>query len=104
MRPTITCLLVLVIASMLVGTAFAECVAMNMPCCAQHQSPNCHEICAAPIGNVNNATAPQFAYDLRTVATVRPVLAIPQIVPTKLQPTFAPSAENLLMRIQVLLL
>ena len=104
MRPTITCLLVLVIASMLTGTAFAECAAMNMPCCAQHYSTTCHQICAAPAGNVNTAAGPELTGDLQAVATVRPVLPIPDFIPAKLQSTSARSAENLLMRIQVLLL
>ena len=104
MRPTITCLLVLVIASMLVGTALAECVAMNMPCCAQHHSATCHEICAAPIANVNNAMVPQFAGDSQALPTVRPLLPIPQVVTAHIEPSFAPSAGNLLMRIHILLL
>ena len=104
MRSTITCLLVLVIASMLAGTAFAECAAMNMPCCAQHQSTTCHEICASPTRNVNSATVLPFAGGLQALATVRPVLAIPQAITAHIEPMFAPSAENLLMRIHVLLL
>ncbi|PWU11317.1 MAG: hypothetical protein C5B51_02930 [Terriglobia bacterium] len=104
MRPTFTCLLVIVIASLLVGNAYAECVAMNMPCCAQHSSTNCHEICVAPTGNVSNATGPQFAGVLQPVATIRQVLPILRVIAAHIQPTFALSAENLLLRIHVLLL
>ena len=104
MRPTVTWLLVLVIGSMLVGTAFAECVAMNMPCCAQHRSTTCHEICAAPAGNVNSAAVPQLAGDFQAVATIPRVLPAPHIIATHVQSMFVPSAENLLMRIHVLLI
>jgi hypothetical protein len=104
MRPTITWLLVLVIGSMLVGTAFAECVAMNMPCCAQHRSTNCHEICAAPTGNINNGIMPQLAGDLEAVAIVHPIVVVPHLIATRVQPAFSQSAENLLRRIHVLLI
>lgn len=104
MKPTITVLLVLVIGSMLVGTAFAECAAMNMPCCAQHHNTTCHEICAAPTGNINRAAVPQLPIDLQSVVTARPVLPVPRIIAAHIQPTFKPSAEDLLMRIHVLLI
>ena len=105
MRPTITCLLVLVIASMLIGTAFAECATMNMPCCAQHHNTTCHEICAAPTGNISDATVPQVAGDFEAVvATTRPVLPVPYVVAVYIQSTFVALAENLLTRIHVLLI
>ena len=104
MRPVVTVLLVLMIGSMLVGTAVAECAAMNMPCCAQHHSTACHEVCAAPTGNGSNATVPQLASDLQPAVTVLPVLPAPPRVAAHVQPTFTPSAENLLMRIHVLLI
>lgn len=104
MRPTITWLVVLAIASMLVGTAYAECVAMNMPCCSQHHSTTCHEVCAAPTGNIAGATVPQFFDDLQVVATVSPVIPAPHFVTSEIRYEFAPPAENLLTRIHVLLL
>ena len=105
MRPTITWMLVLVIASMLIGTALAECAAMNMPCCAQHHNTTCHEICGGPPGNISSAPVPQVAGDLEAVvATARPVTPAPYVVVVHVQPAFAPLAENLLMRIHVLLI
>src|SRR5690242_2130841 len=61
MRQKITVLLVLVISSMLVGVAIAECAAMTMPCCSQHRPTNCHQICATPTGNISSAGTPQFS-------------------------------------------
>ena len=104
MRPAVTVLLVLMIGSMLVGTAVAECAAMNMLCCAQHHRTACHEICAAPASNVGNATLPQLASDLQSAVTVLPALPAPPRVAAYVQPTFTPSAEDLLMRIHVLLI
>jgi hypothetical protein len=104
MRPTITWLLVLVIGSMLVGTAFADCVAMTMPCCAQHRNRTCHDICATPTGNISNATVPQVVDDFQAVAAIRPVVPVPQFHPLQIRYEFAPSSENLLTRIHVLLL
>ena len=104
MRPTITCLLVLVIASMLIGTAFAECATMNMPCCAQHHNTTCHEICA-PTGNISNATMPQVAGDFEAIVPATwPVLPVPHVVAAYMQPAFVALAENLLTRIHVLLI
>jgi len=104
MRPTITWLLVLVIGSMLVSTAFAECAAMNMPCCSEHRSTNCHEICAPPTGNISSATVPQFSSEIQAVATLNPTLSIPHLVARQIQPSLATSSENLLLRIHVLLI
>jgi hypothetical protein len=103
MRSLITSLLVLVIGSMLVGTAFAECAAMDIPCCAQHHNSTCHEICAAPTGNINNATVPQITNDVQGASIVPPVLP-PQHVIARIQPRFARSSEKLLTRIHVLLI
>ena len=102
MRLTVIWLLVLVIGSMLVGTAFAECVAMNMPCCSQHRSSNCHEICATPTGNISNATVPPPSGDLDAAATLEPMVAAPSVISIHVRPAFAPSAESLLTRIHVL--
>ena len=104
MRPSITVLLVLVIGSMLVGTAFAECVAMNMPCCARHAGVNCHEVCAPPTGNVNSATLPQTGADSPAVLIVRPILPVTRVVTGHIPLPGVPSAENLLMRLHVLLI
>jgi hypothetical protein len=104
MRLTITWLLVLVIGSMIVGTAFAECAAMNMPCCSEHRSTNCHEICATPTGNINSATVPQFSSEIQAVATLCPTLPVPHLVARQIQPSLAASSENLLRRIHVLLI
>lgn len=104
MRPRITLLLLLVMVSMLVGTAFAECAAMNMPCCALHHNTNCHEICAAPAGNIGSATVPQFAGDFQAVATVRPVVPVSRASVLPIRYEFAGSTECLLMRIHVLLI
>src|SRR5579872_4867746 len=104
MRPKITLLLVLVMASMLVGTAFAECVAMNMPCCAQHHSTSCHELCATPTANISSATVPQVTVDFQAIATIVSVLPTRHPIAVHIQPAFAPSSENLLARIHVLLL
>jgi hypothetical protein len=104
MRLTITWLLVILIAAMLVGTALAECAAMAMPCCSQHRSTNCYEICATPTGNVSSAAAPQFAGEFQTIATVSSVVPVPQFPVAHVQLNFAPSAENLLRRIHLLLI
>jgi hypothetical protein len=104
MRALATWLLVLVIVSMLLGTALAECAAMAMPCCSQHRTTNCHEICATPTGNISSATMPQFAGEIQAVATVTSVVPVPHLIATHIQPTFAPSTENLLTRIHVLLI
>lgn len=104
MRPTITCLLVLVIGSMLVGTAFAECAAMAMPCCSQQGGANCHEICAAPTGNLNAAAVPEFAANFQAVSTTTLVVPVPPLIAARIQSTFTPSSENLLRRIHVLLI
>lgn len=104
MRLTITWSLVLVIGSMLVGSAFAECVAMNMPCCSQYLSSNCHQICATPTANINSATATQPANDLEAVATVEPLVAVPPLIAIHVPPAIALSAESLLTRIHVLLI
>ena len=76
---------------------------MAMPCCSQHQSTECHEICAAPAGNIN-ATLPQLTGELQTVATISPVVLLPQRSAVHVLPCFAPSTENLLTRIHVLLI
>jgi hypothetical protein len=104
MRPLVTWLLVFVIGSMLVGTAFAECAAMNMPCCAQHQSTTCQEICAAPTGNINNAAVSQLTGELQGVSTVPPMFPLQHVSAAQIQSTFARSSENLLTRIHVLLI
>jgi hypothetical protein len=104
MRPTITWLLVLVIASMLVGTALADCAAIAMPCCSQHPSTNCHEICATPTGNISSAAVPQFAGEFQTVATVSSVIPVPRFLTAHVQLALVPSTENLLTRIHVLLI
>jgi hypothetical protein len=104
MRPTVTWLLVLVIGSMLVGTAFAECAAMSMPCCSQHHGPNCHEICAPSDGNRNSATVPQSSGEIQAVAALSPVLPVPHIVAPRIGSYFVPSSENLLKLIHVLLI
>ena len=99
-----TWLPVLVLGSMLVGTALAECAAMNMPCCSQHPSTNCHEICATPTGNTDNAIVPQFSSEIQAVATLCPTLSVPHPAARKIQPSLAPPSENLLRRIHVLLI
>jgi hypothetical protein len=104
MRPTITWLLVLVIGSMLVGTAFAECAAMAMPCCSQHRGANCHEICAGPTGNINTAAVPDFAANFQAISTITPVAPVPRLIAPRIQPNFTPSSGNLLRRIHVLLI
>jgi hypothetical protein len=104
MRPTITWLLVLLVGSMLVGTAFAECAAMNMPCCAQHHSTTCHETCAAPSGNITNGTVPQVSADIQAVATAVPPVLTPPLSSHSIRYEFAPTSDNLLTCIHVLLL
>lgn len=104
MRPAITWLLVLVIGSLLAGTAFAECVAMNMPCCAQHRSTTCHEICATPTASMNNATVPQVAGETQVTATIAPVVPTPHFISHPIRYEFAPPSESLLARIHVLLI
>jgi hypothetical protein len=104
MRLTITRLMILVIGLMLVGTVLAECANISMPCCAQEHSTNCHEICAIPTADVNGVTAPQFAGHMQMIVTLRPVLPAAHVIPTHINPTSAPSAQNLLMRIHVLLI
>jgi hypothetical protein len=101
MRPPIKWRLALVIASMLVGTALADCVAMAMPCCSQHPSTNCREICSTPTGVINSTTVPQLVVEFQTVAIVSSVVPV-QLLATHIQPAFAPSTENLLTRIHVL--
>ena len=98
-----TWLLVLVIGSMLVATGFAECAAMNMPCCSE-RSTNCRAIRATPTGNTNSATVPQFSSEIQAVATLCPTLPVPHLVARQIQPSLAASSENLLRRIHVLLI
>ena len=102
MRQIITVLLVLVISSMLVGVAIAECAAMTMPCCSQHRPTNCHQICATPTGNISSAGTPQFSGEIQAVAAVSPALSAPDFVAQQVRPLFAPSSQNLLSRIHVL--
>jgi hypothetical protein len=47
---------------------------------------------------------PQFAGEFQTVATVSSVVQVPQALVAHVQLTFAPSTENLLKRIHVLLI
>lgn len=101
MRRTITWLLALLIVSMLVGTAFAECAAMAMPCCRQHQSTTCQEICAAPAANLGNTVLPA-GEGLATIATISPVFSPLNSAPSPIPFLPAPSTENLLERIHLL--
>ena len=101
MRPAITWLLALVIVSMLVGTAYAECAAMAMPCCRQHQSTTCHEICAAPAANLGNTGVPA-GDGLETTATIDRVFLVLNSAPSPIPFLPAPSTENLLERIHLL--
>lgn len=91
-----TWLLVLVIGSMLVATGFAERAAMNMPCCSEHRSTNCHAIRATPTGNTNSATVPQFLSEIQAFATLYPALSVPHLAARQIQPSLAPSSEDLL--------
>ena len=104
MRPTITVLLVLLVSSMLATSAFAECAAMNMPCCAQHHNTNCHEICVAPTANISTATAPEIPVGIQPSTTMPTAPFIPQFTSPRLGYESAPPVENLLARIHVLLL
>jgi len=101
MRRTITWLLILVIASMLVGTALAECAAL-MPCCSQNPT-NCDEICAAPTSNTNAALVPQVPGDIQVTPTVGFIVPAPHSVAPQIRRDFASSSEDLLRRIHVLL-
>ena len=91
-----TWLLVLVIGSMLVATGFAEPAAMNMPCCSEHRSTNCHAIRATPTGNTNSATVPQFLSEIQAFATLYPALSVLHLAARQIQPSLAPSSEDLL--------
>ena len=103
MRPILTWLLVLLMASMLVGAALADCAALPMPCCSQHRNANCHEMCSAPLGSPSNVAMPQVAAEFQTVSTGTPVAFAPRS-PVHALPAFIPSTENLLTRIHVLLI
>jgi hypothetical protein len=103
MRLTITWLLVIMIASMLVGTALAECAAMAMPCCSQHRSTNCHEICATPAANISNATTPSPAEQEHSGA-LSVFLLSQHVLDVQPEFHFAPSSNNLLIRIHLLLI
>ena len=98
-----TWLLVLVIGSMLVAIGFAGCAAMKMPCCSE-RSTNCRAIRATPTGNANSATVPQFSSEIQAFATLCPALSVPHLAAPQIRPYFAPSSENLLRRIHVLLI
>jgi hypothetical protein len=54
--------------------------------------------------NINSATAPQFSSEIQAVATLCPTLPIPHLAARQIQPSLAPSSENLLRRIHILLI
>jgi hypothetical protein len=102
MKPTIRCVLVLLIGSILIGTAFAECVRMNMPCCFQHASNKCHEICTTPTANVSSPPATDFSVTAHTATAVVLTLPAPRVISGQITREFAVPSENLLTRIHVL--
>jgi hypothetical protein len=103
MRARITWLLVLAIGSMLITTALAECAAITMPCCSQHGAA-CDQICAAPDSNPNAAVVSQVSGEIQAFATVTFVPPPPRSISPQIRSTYAPSSENLLARIHVLLI
>src|SRR5689334_19676147 len=105
MRRSITRVLILMVASLLVGNAVAGCAMMSMPCCAHHQQTTCHTVCASTPATVTPVIIPQppSAVAGPPVAAVM-LLPVAHPVDGHYAPTPSLAPENLLSRLHVLLI